>query len=80
MGIPGLPLTSEDPNRRSERTKELKGYVVYEAIGLSGEINSSEKLFLEELEKKIRRKIKGFRSHNVQLKSFNILFEKRRIS
>jgi hypothetical protein len=76
MGIPGLPLTSKNPNRESERTRELKGYIIYESAGLSGELNPNEKIFLEILEKRIRKKIKGFKSHGIQLKSFNIMFEK----
>ncbi len=74
MKIAGLPLTSKDPHRKSERTKELKGYITFEAQGLSGDLNSAEKLFLEILEKRIRKRIKGFKSHGIELKSFNILF------
>jgi len=76
MRIVGLSLSSNNKMRRSERTKEFRGYITYEAFGLSGELNSNEKIFLSELEKKIRRKIKGFRSHNIKLKSFNFLIEK----
>lgn len=70
-------MTSNNKNRKSERTKELKarGFMVYEASGLSGELNSSEKIFLEELETRIRKRIKNFKSHGCQLKSFNIIFD-----
>lgn len=58
----------------SEKTKEIRGFIVISGINLS-QNQEGEKLFLEILEKRIRKKVKGFRSNKVELKSFNILIE-----
>lgn len=60
--------------RVSEKTKEIKGFLVLEGVSL-GKNQEGEKLFLQILKKRIRKKVKGFRSNRVALKSFNISIE-----
>ncbi len=60
----------------AEKTKEIKarGFIVFEGKNL-GQNSEGEKLFLEILKKRIRKKIKGFKAQGIRLKSFNIIID-----
>lgn len=58
----------------SEKTKELRGFIVISGENL-GKNQEGEKLFLQILKKRIRKKVKGFRSNKVRLQSLNIIID-----
>lgn len=58
----------------SEKTKEIRGFIVISGESL-GKNQEGEKLFLQILEKRIRKRIKGFRSNKVRLQSLNITID-----
>ena len=65
-----MSLPSGD-KRISEKTLEIRGFFVIAGEGL-GKNQEGEKLFLQILRKRIRKRVKGFRSNKIRLKSFNI--------
>lgn len=71
-----MSLPSDSRTKLGEKTKEIRarGFVVFEGKNLS-ENAASEKLFLQILEKRIRKKIRGFKAMGIRLKSFNIIID-----
>jgi len=57
---------------KAERTKEVKGFITYEAVGLQGEPGEEELTFLRELSKKLYKAAKGHRHGGIKLISLTL--------
>jgi len=57
---------------KSERTKEIKGFVVYEAVGLQGEPSEDEIAFLKALSRKLYKVAKGHHYGGIKLISLTL--------
>lgn len=58
---------------KGDRSIEIKGFLVLE--GTLENLDFSQRMFLLELEKRIRKRIKNFKSHRIRLKSLNLDFD-----
>jgi len=57
---------------KSERTKEVRGFIVYQAVGLQGEPTEDEIAFLKGLARKLYKAAKGHQHAGIELKSLTL--------
>lgn len=69
-----MNLPKGDLSKVAERTKELRGFLVLEGESLAKN-SASEKIFLEILMKRLRKKMRGFKAQGIRLKSLNITID-----
>jgi len=60
-------------NKESDRTLEIKGFMVYASQNLQGELTEEEQEFIQHLTDKLHKASRGFKHRGVRLKSLNIL-------
>lgn len=67
-----MPDWRETSAAEAERTKSVRGFVVYASGNLGGEITEEEREFLRQLIDKVFKAARGHKYGSIRLKSINL--------